>query len=216
MKRYLGLAVAAFILVLVAPSAFAVRIRVVDPEPIPCARDTPCTIYDLGTTYQANFVSCSHPAAGPIPATVDTAGFTYCLWLNNITGPNASRLDFDLTVPADSVGQRLDCDSNEPNVLVVIVCPASLPTTAGGAFTVSFLSNPPLGNNRDFYLLTDFVSDPGSAGVTLSRASVPEPGELSLFGLGLLLIGVGYGWEKRRRSPGGSTPRRNVMAQPFE
>ena len=30
--------------------------------------------------------------------------------------------------------------------------------------------------------------------------SVPEPGELGLFGLGLLAIGAGYGWGKRRQS----------------
>jgi hypothetical protein len=39
------------------------------------------------------------------------------------------------------------------------------------------------------------VNSPGAANVTLS---VPEPGELGLFGLGLLMLGVGYGWRRRR------------------
>jgi hypothetical protein len=197
MKRYLLLALAACAFVIVAPSAMAVRVRVVDPTAIPCASDAPCSIYNLDTPFIANFVSCSHPPAGPIPHSVNTAGFTYCLWLNNVTGSGAGRIDFELRVPADAVGQSLECDSDAPSVLVAVVCPTSLPTTAGASFTISFISNPPLADNHDFYLLTDFAVDPGSAGVTLS---VPEPGELGLFGLGLLGIGLGYSWKKRRQS----------------
>jgi hypothetical protein len=29
--------------------------------------------------------------------------------------------------------------------------------------------------------------------------AVPEPGALGMFGLGLLLLGVGYGWQQRRQ-----------------
>jgi hypothetical protein len=30
--------------------------------------------------------------------------------------------------------------------------------------------------------------------------SVPEPGALGMFGLGLLVLGVGFGWQKRRQA----------------
>lgn len=199
MRHYLVLALAAFALVLIAPSAFAVRIRIVDPAPTPCSSDTPCSIYDLGTTYQIDFVSCSHPPTGPIPVSVDTAGFSYCLWLNNVTGTTASQFDFDLTVPTGAAGQQLDCQSDNPNTLME--CPDFLPGD-GDPFGVTFLLNPPLGYDRDFYLLTDFQADPGSAGVTLSATSVSEPGELGLFGLGLLAIGLGYRWRTRRQTLG--------------
>ncbi|MDQ6648359.1 MAG: PEP-CTERM sorting domain-containing protein [Pseudomonadota bacterium] len=198
MRHYLVLALAALALVLTTPSAFAIRIRIVDPAPTPCSSNTPCSIYDLGTTYQADFVSCSHPPTGTIPRSVNTEGFSYCLWLNNVTGNNASRFDFDLTVPEGAGGQSLQCQSDNPENLMAIQCPEFLPA-AGSPFGVTFLMNPPLGYNRDFYMLTDFLVNPGSAGVTLSATSVPEPGELGLFGLGLLAIGLGYGWQKGRR-----------------
>lgn len=201
MKRYLALTLAAFALVLTAPSAFAIRIRIVDPPPTACASDAPCSIYDLGTTYQADFISCSHSPTGLIPNSVDTAGFSYCLWLNNVTGDDASIFDFDMTVPMGAGGNSLECQSDAPATLVAISCPTFLPAE-GNPFGVTFRSNPPIGNNRDFYLLTDFEVNPGSAGVTLSAASVPEPGELGLFGLGLLALGVGYRWRTRRQTSG--------------
>src|SRR6185437_13502781 len=74
-------------------------------------------------------------------------------------------------------------------------CPESLPSP-GELFTVSFFAHPPLPNRTDFYLFTDFVNSPGVADVTLSA---PEAGELCLSGLGLLLLGIGYGWQRRRR-----------------
>ncbi|MEP7184858.1 MAG: PEP-CTERM sorting domain-containing protein [Rhodanobacter sp.] len=201
MRHYLVLALAAFALVLTAPSAFAVRIRIVDPAPTPCRSDSPCSIYELGTTYKANFISCLHQPNGTIPNSVDTEGFSYCLWLNNVTGNNASRFDFDLTVPTGAGGQQLQCQSDDPGHLVAIQCPEFLPAD-GDSFGLAFLRNLPLGYNRDFFLLTDFQVNPGSAGVSLSATSVPEPGELGLFGLGLL--GMGIGWQRRRLTSGGN------------
>lgn len=45
-------------------------------------------------------------------------------------------------------------------------------------------------------------STDGGFGPTGVTVGVPEPGELGLFGLGLLAIGVGYGWKKRRQGRG--------------
>lgn len=120
-----------------------------DPAPTPCASDTPCSIYELGTTYQADFVSCSHPdAGGTIPNSVDTAGFSYCLWLNNVAGA-ASTFDFDLTVPARAGGEQLQCDSDNPNVLAAIQCPAFLPG-GGNPFRLTFSATPRSMTTRTF------------------------------------------------------------------
>jgi hypothetical protein len=62
-------------------------------------------------------------------------------------------------------------------------------------FKVSFFG--PIANNTNFYLITDFIENPGYAEVTVS---VPEPGTLGLFGLGLLALGVGVGLQRRRQT----------------
>jgi hypothetical protein len=66
----------------------------------------------------------------------------------------------------------------------------------GQLFTVSFFANPLLPNSTDFHLFTDFVNSP-SAAVTVS---VPEPGTLGLFGLGLLALGAGTGMRRRHQA----------------
>jgi hypothetical protein len=69
--------------------------------------------------------------------------------------------------------------------------------TAGQLLDLSFFGA--VKNNTNFYLMTDFVNQPDPALVTVS---VPEPGALGLFGLGLLGIGVGLGWRRRQPSLG--------------
>jgi hypothetical protein len=51
------------------------------------------------------------------------------------------------------------------------------------------------------YLFVDFTNNPGTSSVT-ADISVPEPGVLGLFGVGLLAIGVGYSWRKGRQGRG--------------
>ena len=69
---------------------------------------------------------------------------------------------------------------------------------AGDSLDLTFFA--PLANNNNFYLITDFEYQPDPATVTVSA---PEPGELGMFGLGLLALGLVYGWRKRRQARGG-------------
>jgi len=209
MKRYLVLALAALALAIAAPSAFATRVifdppapdaTLPSPSPPFCTHSDPCSIGSLNHTYQLDFLPCSQVLG------VNTGNNNWCLWMNNVTGHSAGKFTFQFIVPlggSDS-GTELEC-SSIPTSLATNDCPAALPA-AGELFTVSFFADPPLSNRTDFYLFTDFVNSPGQANVTLS---VPEPGGLGLFGLGLLALGVAFGWQKRRQA---QTSRSNQAA----
>lgn len=200
MKRYLVLALAALALAITAPSAFATHVIFDPPAPddsLPppsspfCTHSDPCSIGLLNHTYQLDFLPCSQVLG------VDTGTNSWCLWMNNVTGHAAATFTFQFIVPSggSASGGDLQC-SSIPTSLATNDCPSALPEP-GSLFTVSFFANPPLSNRTDFYLFTDFVNSPGQANVTLS---VPEPGALGMFGLGLLVLGVGFGWQKRRRA----------------
>lgn len=203
MRRYLVLTLAALVLVIAAPSAFATRVifdpptspsdTLPTPPPPQCTHDDPCNIGLLNHTYQVNFISCDQ-----ILGTTDASGFTYCLWMNNVTGHSASKFTFQFIVPSggSQSGDELDCASI-PTDFATDNCPESLPDP-GSLFTVSFFTHSPLPNRTDFYLFTDFVNSPGAANVTISA---PEPAGLGLFGLGLLMLGIGYAWQRRRWQP---------------
>lgn len=217
MKHYLTLALAAFALVLVAPSASAVKVRYHDPASVPpngynCdASDVvhsnqPCNIYTLGTPdYAVTFLPCNTQGIPVPPAPADfSAG--YCLWMNNVTAPLPSdplpnTFTFTFTVPHGGSMDGIDaltCDSTGPTGFSATNnCPGV--ASVGDTLAIKFRTDPALSNGANFWLYTDFLQSPGIARVTAS-VSVPEPGELGLFGLGLLLVGVGYGWEMRRKS----------------
>ena len=201
MTRYLVLAAAAAVLAMTAPAAFATRV-IFDPPsasndtlppttPQQCTHDDPCSIGLLNHTYQVNFIPC-----GDVQG-VNTYGFSFCLLMNNVTMHAAAKFTFQFIVPEGGSfsGDELECGSI-PTDFATDNCPQALPDP-GSLFTVSFFPNPPLPNRTDFYLFTDFVNSPGAADVTLS---VPEPGELGLFGLGLLALGLGYGWRRRQHA----------------
>jgi hypothetical protein len=223
MKRYLLLALAAFAFVIVAPSAMAVRVRVVDAPAVPLepSASTDCTllsainpnaacpISDINATYKMSFVDVAKPGcqaaagvAGVGPAGI--AGFNFCIILQNVTQPNVPLTGFNFTfiVPDAGLGDDysfIDC-SGVPSNVTNSFCP-SAPLIVGSSITVSFAANPGVPVPEVAYLFVDFANNPGNASVTVSGPiSVPEPGELGLFGLGLLGICVGYGWEKRRQS----------------
>ncbi len=198
MKHYLVSLFAALALVAAAPGAFATRV-IFDPpsapllsaQPAGCTHDDPCNISVLDQPYHVGFLPCAQILGVP------TSGYNWCLWMNNVTSHAAANFTFSFLVPAggSDSGDQLTCDSI-PAAMATNDCPQTLPA-AGELFTVSFFAQPPLPNRTDFYLFTDFVNSPGSADVTVS---VPEPGGLGVFGLGLLALAAGLGLRRRRES----------------
>ena len=209
MKHYLALALAAFALILVAPSASAIRIRVVDAPPVDCTAlsaidpNATCSITDPNDTYAMSFVpasgaGCQSAEAIPDPG-ADITGFNWCILLTNLSGAPLTTFNFTFAVPnqgANDDYNNVFCDGF-PDSVSNSFCPSG-PLHVGDMITASFSADPGVPHRETPYLFVDFENNPGTATVTL--VSVPEPGELGLFGLGLLAIGVGYGWEKRRQS----------------
>lgn len=214
MKHYLAVAFVAFALALAAPSAFAVRVRVVDapPNPPDCTQNSPntaCSIVNTTDTYTMNFVDASLPgctaansATGVQPG--DLTGFTYCVILNNLSNSPLTTFNFTFTVPPQGPNDdytTVDC-SGIPSTVSDTFCPSASvtsPLVAGASMSASFSANPGVPIGEDAYLFIDFANSPGTTSLTLSPLSVPEPGELGLFGLGLLAIGAGYGLQRRRQ-----------------
>lgn len=208
MRRYLILALAPFVFFLAAPSAFA-RI-VFDPGPVPnevvtpapnyicnVGGNAPCDIGVAGQTYQVAYLPCALVLPSALVGNVQAAypGFAAvsCLWLNQVTNsPMLNTFTFDLT-PVAGLGSPVDCVGYPTQMSLRHACPSQ---TVNGVYTATFYA--PVFQGDNFYIFTDFATT-GFAGVTASL-TVPEPGELGLFGLGLLGIGVGYGWKKRRES----------------
>jgi len=203
MRRYLVLALAALVLAAAAPAAFATRVIFDPPSGVapPTGTDctlssgvlndfTPCNVSQLNTPYDVAFVDCS-TLTGLSPA---ASG--WCLYMTNVTGVSLGKFTFQFTVPSGGSldgSDMLKCGSQPPG-FATDNCKDGATVTAGELLDMSFFASLP--NNTNFYLITDFVNQPGPAIVTVS---VPEPGELGLFGLGLLVLGVGYGWQRRRK-----------------
>jgi len=205
MRRYPVLILAALMLVIAAPSAFATRVifdpptssGVAPPSGTDCTLSagglndfTPCNVSKLNTPYDVAFVDCS-TLTGLSPAAEG-----WCLYMTNVTGGSLSTFTFQFTAPSGGSldnSDLLQCGS-QPAGFATDNCQDGMTVTAGQTLDVSFFAL--LSNNTNFYLITDFVNQPGPAIVTVS---VPEPGELGLFGLGLLVLGVGYGWQRRRK-----------------
>lgn len=207
MRRHLVFALAAVVFVISAPGAYATRV-IFDPPPPsqsglqpPGGTDctisigglndyTPCNVNKVNTPYAVSFVDCTTLSglSSPNPG--------WCLYLNNVTGGTLNSFRFDFTVPEGGSyddSNLLHC-SSQPAGYATDNCQDDLLLTAGDPLDLTFFA--PLANNTDFYLITDFRNKPGYAGVTVS---VPEPGALGLFGLGLLVLGVGYGLQGRLR-----------------
>lgn len=203
MKPYWVLALAALLLVFVAPSAFAIRV-IFDPptqtfsDPVPlgsstdCTQNyTPCTIKQAGTPYTVAFVGCS-----TLTGLVPSVNGGWCLYLDNVTGGPLSTFTFQFSAPSGGSldnTNALSC-SSRPAGFASDNCQDGTSVNAGDMLDLTFFALIP--NNTNFYLITDFRYQPDPASVT---AAVPEPGELGLFGLGLLVLGVGFAWQRRRQ-----------------
>lgn len=201
MKRYLILALVALGFLAAAPSAFATRVIFDPPNPHlnsivipptancePVGQFTPCNITLVNTPYLVSFIPCTSVEGVTVPS-----GMTWCLWMNNVTQNAVSRFTFQFYVPSNG-GEDLEC-SSQGQYFATNDCPSSVPAD-GTLFSVSFFTTPALPNLLNFYLFTDFGVEPDPAKVTLS---VPEPGQLGLFGLGLFALGIGYGLRKRHQ-----------------
>lgn len=205
MKRYLILAAAAVVLAMTAPAAFATRV-IFDPPASgigpPAGTDctlsggnlnnyTPCNVNQINMPYDVAFVDCSTLSGLNPPA------IGWCLFMTNVTGRTLSSFRFQFTVPAGGSydeSNLLECSSQGITGPISDNCPDGATVAPGDSLDLSFFTL--IGNNTNFYLITDFKNQPDPAVVTVS---VPEPGELGLFGLGLLMVGVGYGWRRRRQ-----------------
>jgi hypothetical protein len=208
MKRYLLLALAAFSFLMVAPSAMAVRVRVVDAPTVDCTAipaNTICAVTDANASYAMSFLPVSNAlcqSATGVPA--DISGFTWCIIFNNLSRAPRTSLDFSFTVPTQASGDDYSsviCDG-VPSSVTKTFCPLG-PVEAGNTISTLFSASPGVPNGESVYLFVDFQNSPGTTVATFAPVSVPEPGALGLFGLGLLGIGLGYGWKKRCQTPRG-------------
>lgn len=203
MKRYLILAAAAVVLAMAAPAAFATRVifdppsGVMPPEGTDCTISsdglndyTPCNISKINTPYDVAFVDCSTLTG------LNPSASGWCLYMTNVTGRSLTTFRFQFTVPGDSLdgSNVLHCGS-QPAGFATDNCQDGATVATGDPLDLTFFASLP--NNKNFYLITDFVDQPGPAIVTVS---VPEPGELGLFGLGLLMLGMGYAWRRRQHA----------------
>ncbi len=209
MKHYLLPALAALAFFVVAPSAFAVRVRVVDAPPVDCTTlpaSTACAITDVSAAYAMTFMpvsdaGCQSAAAQPPGA--DISGFNWCIVFTNLSGAPLTDLHFTFTVPTQGTNDDYSfifCDGF-PTSVTNTFCPQA-PLQVGDIISASFSASPGVPNGQAAYLFVDFENNPGTTAATFTPVSVPEPGALGLFGLGLLAVGVGYGWEKRRQNRG--------------
>ena len=206
MKHYLLLALAALAFFVVAPSASAVRVRVVDAPHVDCTTSTACSINDASATYEMSFLDVSNAncqsAAGDPPG-ADISDFSYCIVFTNFSQTVLTSFNFTFTVPTQGSSDDYSfivCDGF-PTGVTNSFCPQA-PLHAGDSISMSFSASPGVPNTQSAYLFVDFENSPGTTLTTFAPVSVPEPGALGLFGLGLLVIGVGFGWEKRRQNRG--------------
>lgn len=202
-RTFLLVFAAAAVLLCVVPSAFAAAHRTVifdpglgsaisAPPSSTCTNDLtqPCQVFDLSTSYLNTWISCTTPG---LPTGLSQ--YQSCLWFQNMSGSAANVFSFGMNVAAPGdAGQLVDC-ATSPEGIATWICPDSLPGN-GDPFTVKFFANPAVGNQDDFIIaINDFDANPGSP---VAVASVPEPGALGMFGLGLIAIVGAYGWKRRR------------------
>lgn len=197
MKQARLLLIAVLALSFAASSAFATDIRIIfDPSP-PDPGATFTNIYpsDIGSPLPIAWQSCSNQG---IPASLSSPPFNAvaCLAMNNVSGQSISQLTIDFTVSSLLNGQTVDC-VNADSFLTVNNCPTGTLTT-GQNVSITFSGGTPVPNNTDMFFGAEAagLTDP-SQFPPVSVTAAPEPSTLTLLPIGLLILGLGYGWRRR-------------------
>lgn len=210
MKHSLTLVLAAFALVMAASNASAKLYKGTVIDAPVCDTSGTCAIPPPPGVPQnvGGFLDCSSIHNTDVNG---LAGYNYCLWLTNNTGSDLTTFNFSIPFD-DSVltgNNALECSSFTSDVTMTPT-KCSL-DTANSLFDMTFTASSAVASGTGTVILAMSLNDApysdensghfGPATVIFGvPTSVPEPGELGLFGLGLLFIGVGYGWEKRRQN----------------
>ncbi len=209
MKHYLVLALATIAFFIAAPSAFATRVIFDPPDgnpppPLGTGTDctlssgglndfTPCNVSQTNVQYFVTFVDCKTLAIKDPDTNQAYPG--WCLYMVNNSNKQFDRFAFEFTAPEGGSfdgTDMLECGS-QPVGKFSNNCEDGTHITAGDLLDMSFFG--PVAARESFFLITDFKNSPGYAGVTVA---VPEPATLGLFGLGLLALGAGLGWQRRQ------------------
>jgi hypothetical protein len=200
------LVLAGLMLLAAAPDASAKAFKggVIDP-PAACIPASICIIpppagepSDVGS-----FIDCAVIGNTKLDG---MTGFNYCLWLTNNTGVGISKFNFSIPFDRGIVtgSDTLSCLPITDSSVTVSPVHCTIDMT-NRLFDLSFTSDIPVASGTGTIILAmslgdDAYTTENGFGPIAATFSVPEPGELGLFGLGLLAIGVGYGCAKRRQS----------------
>lgn len=193
MKRSVILSLSAFALMLgVSGSAFATRFRISDPP-------SPTPIYGLGEPLTVAWSDCG---TGDV-----------CTTYENDSGSTITSLLFQFTATDVLAGQTLECDAT--GIFSSNDCDDIPEMVSGDSYTFRFWGGAITSGEvpeLERFLAEEFVAagpgfqlDMTSEGLdvdnappmTMTAFAVPEPGELAVFGLGLLLVGAGVGLRRR-------------------
>lgn len=160
-----------------------------------------------GTPYSVSWLNCSaYSSFNPAP------NFDACLGFFNNTGAPLTGFDISFTVPSTGpgsglIGQPVNCSTLGPN-LTGNTCPTGT-LSAGENVDVSFFGGAAVGNETAFFVGEDGVAcgNPSDGLVcsslpptTVADDSAPEAGTLVLFGTGLIMLGLGLEWRRKRVS----------------
>lgn len=180
---------------------------VFDPS-IPAIPGSLYIIQTPGTSYTVSWLNCSaYSSFNPAPK------FDACLGFFNNTGAPLTNFDISFTVPSTGpgstlIGQPVDCTTLGPN-LTDNTCPSGNLTAGEVVNDISFFGGTPVSNETAFFVGEDGVAcDNPSDGLvcsslpptTVADASAPEAGTLLLFGTGLMVLGLGLEWRRKRVS----------------
>ncbi|MGH8114390.1 MAG: hypothetical protein ACREPS_04950 [Rhodanobacteraceae bacterium] len=156
----------------------------------PTTGATAVPVYTLGQS----LTNIESQACGDKGFPTDFASLTSCFAFNNLTNSPVSSFGFSFTASSNGMltCQQLMEKGSTP-AFGESNCPLNM--VAGDPVNILLSGIPAWADDTDLIIGFSFDVPMGSG----TPDPVPEPGELGMFGLGLLVIGVGYGWDKRHR-----------------